>query len=106
MKLAALPALLKMLRRVDTALTAQHQLVELATNCLTFCFLHNSHLQISPHFLSQEPSGPADSRFHRPLARLQDLRDLVVAATVDVTQDQRGAILLGQRTDRALNGIA
>jgi hypothetical protein len=41
MKLAALTTLLKMLRRGDAVLISQRQLVELATNCLTFCFLHN-----------------------------------------------------------------
>ena len=40
-KLAALTTLLKMLRRGDAELIAQRQLVEFATNCFTFCFLHN-----------------------------------------------------------------
>lgn len=40
-KLATLAAFPQMLSRAVTELSGEHQLFELATNCFTFCFLHN-----------------------------------------------------------------
>src|SRR6185503_18259722 len=58
------------------------------------------------HLLAQESSRPADSRLHRALARLQNSRDLVVAASVYVTQNQRCTIFFRKRADGSLDRIA
>src|SRR5215211_1525630 len=85
----------------------KHQLIEFSTNHFATVFSHNTFtLQICVHLLAQEPTRAADPRLHRAFARLQDLCDLVITAPVHVAENQRRAILLRQRADRALHRVA
>src|ERR1044072_9406360 len=58
------------------------------------------------HLLAQESSRPADSRLYRAFARLQNLRDLVVTAPVNITQNQRRSISFRKRSDCTLDRVA
>src|ERR1041384_4212539 len=58
------------------------------------------------HLLAQESSRPADSRLHRAFARFQYLRDLVVTAPINITQNQRCSVLFRKRADCPLDRVA